>query len=84
MTPYNWPTESIKAIKYPVLLIVGDSDAVTLDHAVAMFKLLGGGVMGDIQGLPASQLAILPATSHTGVMYQMNLLLPITESFLNK
>jgi pimeloyl-ACP methyl ester carboxylesterase len=84
MAPQNWPAESVKAIKSPVLLIVGDSDAVTLEHAVEIFRLLGGGVMGDLQGLPASQLAILPATTHVGVMYQMNLLLPITEAFLAK
>jgi 3-dehydroquinate synthetase len=27
-----------------------------------MFRLLGGGVIGDIAGLPASPLAILPGT----------------------
>jgi pimeloyl-ACP methyl ester carboxylesterase len=84
MAPQNWPAESIKAIKSPVLLMIGDSDAVTLEHAVDMFKLLGGGVMGDLQGLPRSQLAILPGTTHVGMMYQMNLMLPITDTFLNK
>jgi pimeloyl-ACP methyl ester carboxylesterase len=84
MAPQDWPAESIKAIKAPVLLMIGDSDAVTLEHAVDMFKLLGGGVMGDLQGLPRSQLSILPGTTHVGMMYQMNLLLPITEAFLNK
>ena len=29
-----------------------------------MFRLLGGGVMGDLAGLPKSQLAILPGTVH--------------------
>ncbi len=84
MAPQDWPAASIKAIKSPVLLMIGDSDAVTLEHAVDMFKLLGGGVMGDLQGLPRSQLAILPGTTHVGMMYQMNLLLPITNTFLNK
>lgn len=84
MAPQDWPAEWIKAIKSPVLLMIGDSDAVTLEHAVDMFKLLGGGVMGDLQGLPRSQLAILPGTTHVGMMYQMNLMLPITEAFLNK
>lgn len=84
MAPQDWPAEWIKAIKSSVLLMIGDSDAVTLEHAVDMFKLLGGGVMGDLQGLPRSQLAILPGTTHVGMMYQMNLMLPITEAFLNK
>jgi hypothetical protein len=29
-----------------------------------MFRLLGGGVFGDIVGLPKSQLAVLPGTTH--------------------
>jgi len=29
-----------------------------------MFRLLGGGVMGDLAGLPKSQLAVLPGTVH--------------------
>ena len=35
------------------------------EHAVEMFRLLGGGVFGDtLAGLPNSQLAVLPGTSH--------------------
>src|SRR5688572_17713797 len=56
----------LKALKTPVLIISGDADVATLEHAVAMFRLLGGGVMGDMgTPLPASRLAVLPATSHT-------------------
>lgn len=47
-----------------MLIIVGDSDVVRLDHVVEMFKMLGGGVMGDLSGLPTSQLAVLPGTTH--------------------
>jgi hypothetical protein len=31
---------------------------------VELFGLLGGGVMGDLEGLPKSQLAVLPGTAH--------------------
>jgi pimeloyl-ACP methyl ester carboxylesterase len=64
MTPFAWPPEDIRAISAPTLLIVGDSDIVRLEHAVEMFRLLGGGVMGDLAGLPKSQLAVLPGTTH--------------------
>lgn len=37
------------------------------EHAVELFRLLGGGVMGDVAGLPRSQLAILPGTTHITV-----------------
>jgi pimeloyl-ACP methyl ester carboxylesterase len=64
MEPFAWPPEDIRGIAAPTLLIVGDSDAIRLEHAVELFKLLGGGVMGDLAGLPKSQLAVLPGTTH--------------------
>ncbi|HET8936395.1 MAG TPA: alpha/beta hydrolase [Polyangiales bacterium] len=75
--------EDVKQIKAPVLMITGDSDVVTLEHAAAMFRLLGGGVMGDM-GVPlaASRFAVLPATSHTAVITQVSLLHAFIEPFL--
>src|SRR5688572_12378172 len=43
--PMAWG-EQLKAIKTPVLIIMGDADVATLEHSVAMFRLLGGGAMG--------------------------------------
>jgi pimeloyl-ACP methyl ester carboxylesterase len=80
--PMAWG-EEVKAVKAPVLIIAGDADVSTLEHNVSLFRLLGGGVMGDMgEPLPASRLAILPATSHTAVIYQVNLLLGFIEPFL--
>jgi pimeloyl-ACP methyl ester carboxylesterase len=64
MEPFAWSAEDIRGIAAPTLLIVGDSDIIRLEHAVELFRLLGGGVMGDLAGLPKSQLAVLPGTSH--------------------
>ncbi len=69
--------ESIAAIKAPTLLIIGDSDIIRPEHAVEMFRLLGGGVTGDMAGLPNSQLAILPGTTHVTVVSRAELLLAI-------
>jgi pimeloyl-ACP methyl ester carboxylesterase len=78
------PAEAIAAIKAPTLIIIGDSDLVRPEHAVEMFRLLGGGVFGDMPpGLPASQLAILPGTSHVSLAYRADLLIPIVTSFLD-
>ena len=66
----GWTPEEIRSIAAPMLIIVGDSDAVTLDHAVEFFRLRGGGVFADYVGLPASQLAILPATGHVGMVVE--------------
>lgn len=76
--------ETIRAIQAPTLLIIGDSDLVRPEHAVEMFRLLGGGVFGDTPaGLPNSQLAILPGTSHVTVVYRADLLLSMIPAFLD-
>jgi pimeloyl-ACP methyl ester carboxylesterase len=82
MTPFHWPEDDIRGITAPTLLVVGDSDVVSLEHAVAMFKLLGGGVFGDMQPMPASQLAILPGTSHVTAIANAPLLMGMIEPFL--
>ena len=80
----GWPDEDIQALTKPALLIIGDSDIVRPEHAVEMFRLLGGGVFGDTPaGLPSSQLAILPGTSHVSLVSRTELLVPIINSFLN-
>jgi len=80
--PMTWEAD-IKKVKSPVLLIAGDADVMTLEHTVALFHLLGGGVMGDMgKPLAASRLAVLPATSHTAVITQPGLLIALIEPFL--
>jgi len=77
------PAEVIAAIKAPTLLIIGDSDIIRPEHAVEMFRLLGGGVAGDVAGLPNSQLAILPGTTHVTLVQRADLLLSIIPPFLD-
>ena len=80
--PMAWEAD-VKAMKTPVLIISGDADVATLEHSVALFRLLGGGVMGDMgKPLPASRLAVMPATSHTAVIGQTDLLIGFIEPFL--
>jgi pimeloyl-ACP methyl ester carboxylesterase len=80
--PMAWEAE-VKALEVPVLIIAGDADVSTLEHNVALFRLLGGGGMGDMGApLPASRLAVLPATSHTAVINQVDLLHGFIEPFL--
>jgi pimeloyl-ACP methyl ester carboxylesterase len=78
------PAEQIKAITAPTLLIIGDSDLVRPEHAVEMFRLLGGGVFGDTPaGLPAAQLAVLPGTSHVTAVSKVDMLLAMIPPFLD-
>jgi len=80
--PMAWE-EDVKKMKTPTLVITGDADAATLEHSVALFRLLGGGVMGDMgKPLAASRLAVLPATAHTAVITQVDLLHAFVEPFL--
>ena len=80
--PMAWE-QDVRQVKTPVLIIVGDADVATLEHAVSMFRLLGGGAMGDMgKPLAASRLAVLPATSHTAIISQPNLLHSFIEPFL--
>ena len=79
----GWSPEEIQALRPPVLLVIGDSDIVRPEHAMEMFRLLGGGVIGDIVGLPASQLAVLPSTSHVGVLDRIEWLRSMISEFLD-
>jgi pimeloyl-ACP methyl ester carboxylesterase len=77
------PAEAVAAIKAPTLIIIGDSDLVRPEHAVEMFRLLGGGVFGDMAGMPSSQLAVLPGTMHSNLTQRTDLLLAIIPPFLD-
>ena len=80
----GWSAEQIRSIAAPTMLIAGDSDIVRPEHAVEMFRLLGGGVEGDTAGLPRSRLAILPGTTHTTITTRGPWLVPMVEEFLDR
>ena len=80
--PFAWGRE-VEGMRVPVLILAGDADVATLEHSVAMFRLLGGGAMGDLgKPLSASRLAVLPATSHTAVIGQADLMMEFIAPFL--
>lgn len=81
---YDW-SAGIAALTTPTLIVVGDADSVRTAHAVAMFGLLGGGQRDggmDGQGVPNSQLAILPGTTHFTIVARTDLLLAAIVPFL--
>jgi pimeloyl-ACP methyl ester carboxylesterase len=80
----DWPAEDIRAITAPILLIIGDADVVRPEHTLELFRLLGGGVIGDFAGLPKARLAVLPGATHVTVMDQTDLLLAIIPRFLDE
>jgi pimeloyl-ACP methyl ester carboxylesterase len=79
----GWPPEAISSIEAPTLVIVGDADIVRPEHAVEMLRLLGGGVPGDLAGLPRSRLAVLPGTTHVTLIERAAWLTSMITEFLD-
>jgi len=79
----EWSAEAIRAIGKPALLVYGDSDIVRPEHSAEIFRLFGGGVAGDLAGLPASRLAILPGTTHVTLVHRGEWLSSMIEEFLD-
>ena len=79
---YDWAAD-VAAMAAPTLVVVGDADGVRPEHAVELLRLRGGGVPGDLAGLPSSRLAVLPGTTHAGVLARADLLLPVVVPFLD-
>ncbi|WP_066945199.1 alpha/beta fold hydrolase [Microtetraspora fusca] len=79
----EWPAETVRDLGKPTFLIIGDSDIVRPEHTVEMFRLLGGGVVGDMAGLPSSRLAVLPGTTHVTLVHRAEWLTSMIEEFLD-
>jgi pimeloyl-ACP methyl ester carboxylesterase len=82
LRPYDW-SKDVKNIKAPLFMAIGDADGVRYEHALELFRAKGGGKMGDINGLPKSRLAILPGTTHIGMIKQTDVLIPMVSDFLD-
>jgi pimeloyl-ACP methyl ester carboxylesterase len=80
LTPFDWRIDELAA---PALVLIGDADGTRLEHAVEMFRRLGGGIFGDLAPeLPASQLAILPGTTHVGMLERADWISSMVTTFL--
>jgi pimeloyl-ACP methyl ester carboxylesterase len=66
------PTEAIRGITAPALVVVGDADVMRPEHAVDLFRLL-----------PHARLAVLPGTDHMALMTRSAWLTPMVSEFLN-
>ncbi|MET0302658.1 MAG: alpha/beta fold hydrolase [Microbacteriaceae bacterium] len=75
--------DELRAIAAPTLITVGDADMVALDHAVEFLRLRGGDVNGDFDGLPASQLAVFPGTTHFSGIARTDLVRDVVLGFLD-
>lgn len=82
LKPYDW-TDEVKRIQAPIFIALGDADGIRYEHALELYRAKGGGKMGDINGLPKSRLAILPGTTHVGMMQRTDILIPMITDFLD-
>jgi len=87
-TPFGFSDEQIRAIPGKTMIILGDADGVTFDHAIKLFKLRGGDdkkpvVEGFMTEAPKARLAILPGTSHIGLMAEAATIAAMVTPFLD-
>ncbi|GAA1978758.1 alpha/beta fold hydrolase [Amycolatopsis minnesotensis] len=66
-----WSLDDLRGITAPTLLVIGDHDFVRVEHAARMRDLIGG-----------AQLAVLPGTTHSGLLGRKELVLPLVDFFL--
>ena len=80
---YDW-TDEIERLP-PLLFVGADADYFRPSHVVDVYAKLGGGLNDPMWdgsgGRSASQLAILPGTSHYDIL-SSPVLLPVVESWL--
>jgi pimeloyl-ACP methyl ester carboxylesterase len=70
-TQPNLPLETLRDVRAPTLILVGDDDIVTTEHAVAMAATI-----------PDAQLAVVPGASHTVPIERPELVNRILLDFL--
>jgi pimeloyl-ACP methyl ester carboxylesterase len=68
----GWSDAQLAGISAPTLIVQGDRDFVTVEHAALMLELI-----------PGSTLAVLPNTTHMQVTRRADYLLPMLAAFLN-
>ena len=79
----EWSADDVRGVTAPTMLVIGDSDIVQPEHTVELFRLLGGGVIGDLAGLPRSRLAVLPGTTHVTLVQRADWLASMVGEFLD-
>jgi pimeloyl-ACP methyl ester carboxylesterase len=68
----GWNAESLRSLRMPTLLIFGDRDFSPLPDVLETFGLL-----------PNAQLAILPGTTHMGIVRRPGEVLMLMTPFLD-
>jgi pimeloyl-ACP methyl ester carboxylesterase len=76
------PDEKIESIKTPTLIILGDRDVITLEHAVEMHRQIGSSELAVIPGGHGDYIGEI--TTLKPDFKETDLIVPIIEKFLTK
>lgn len=81
----GYDDHALRLLTAPALLAVGDCDLIPPEATTALLRLLGGAPEdGGLGARPASQLAVLPGTTHFDILFKTELLRPMIEAFLDR
>jgi pimeloyl-ACP methyl ester carboxylesterase len=67
----GWSDEELARVTARTLIMIGDHDFVTVEHAALELELV-----------PDARLAVVPHATHNGLMHRADVVLPILEDFL--
>ncbi|MFC5064915.1 alpha/beta fold hydrolase [Actinomycetospora atypica] len=67
----GWPDDELTQVTARTLVMIGDHDFVTLEHAALTVELL-----------PDARLAVIPGATHNGLMQRAAVVGPVVEDFL--
>lgn len=76
------PEEKLRAIKAPTLIIIGDKDVITPEHAQEMQRLIAGSELAIIPGGHGEYIGEI--TTLTEDFNERTLVVPLIEKFLDK
>jgi pimeloyl-ACP methyl ester carboxylesterase len=88
LSNYDNTDDAVRKIDDKTMIVAGDADGLELEHAIELFKLRGGGdknvaTQGFLTDAPRARLAILPATSHVGIIANADLIAALAVPFLD-
>ena len=67
----GWSDEELSRVTARTLIMIGDHDFVTIEHAALELELI-----------PDARLAVVPGATHNGLLHRADVVLPILEDFL--
>lgn len=76
------PNEQIKSVKSPTLIIIGDKDIITPEHAIEMHRLISNSELAIIPGGHGDYIGEI--TTLKPDFKECELVVPMIEKFLNK